>query len=102
MDKLDSGNDVLLEIDVQGAMKVKEAYKDALLVFLKPPDINELFIRLRGRNTEIEDVIQKRIEVATFELKSSSEYNYAVVNDEVERAAKEISDIIDMEKIKRS
>jgi guanylate kinase len=92
------GKDVVLEIEVQGAMQVKNKVNDGLFVFLAPPSIEELENRLLTRGTEELDVIKKRIDKARNELPLADSYDYVVVNDDVHRAAKEILDIIDREK----
>lgn len=71
-----------MEIDVQGAMQVKENCKDAILVFIMPPSIAELERRLRKRGTETDEVISRRIAKAVDEISFAHKYNYVVVNDE--------------------
>ena len=90
--------DVLLEIDVDGALNVKRAYSKAVLVMVAPPDMGALEERLRKRGTESEESIAKRLSRAGYELSKSDSYDYVVINDEVERAAREICGIIDREK----
>lgn len=90
---LDNGKSVLLEIEVQGAKQIKEKMPDAVSVFILPPSKEEIEKRLRGRGTETEDAIQKRLKAIEFESKESENYDYKVVNDEVERAAEEILQI---------
>ncbi len=95
---LASGNDVILEIDVQGALQVRRNFPEAVLVFIMPPSFEELRQRLIGRGTESMEIIKKRLSAATSEFEQAGEYDYVVVNDEVQRAAAEIKAIIDAEK----
>ena len=94
---LDKGIDVFLEIEVQGALQVKKKVPDAVFIFLTPPDLNELQERLVGRGTDSEEVIAKRIERAREEIALMSEYDYAIVNDEVPLAAERVKRIIEAE-----
>ena len=87
---LDSGKNVLLEIEVQGAKQVKEKMPQAVSIFILPPSKEEIEKRLRGRGTETEEAIQKRLQAIEFESKESVHYDFKVVNDEVEKAAEEI------------
>ncbi len=93
-DKLAQGYDVILEIEVQGCMQVLEKCPDAIAIFLLPPSYEILEKRLRGRGTESEEVIQKRLSAARVELGYVNKYHCFVVNDVVEDAAKRILDII--------
>lgn len=97
-EKRNEGIDVVLEIDVQGAMNVKKSCPDAVLIFIAPPEMEELKRRLKGRDTETEEVIQKRYNVAFEEMKLMPQYDYVVVNDEVEEAVASIESIIRAEK----
>ena len=92
-EKLDEGYDVILEIEVQGAMQVHEKRPDAVMVFIAPPSFEELAARLRGRGTEDEEKVRKRLETAKEELKSQDKFDYVVVNDEIDRAVREIQGI---------
>ena len=92
-EKLDEGYDVILEIEVQGAMQVHEKRPDAVMVFIAPPSFEELAARLRGRGTEDEDKVLKRLETAKEELKHQNEFDHVVVNDEIDRAVDEIKGI---------
>lgn len=94
---LDEGHDVFLEIEVQGAMQVREKMPDGVYIFLTPPDLNELKNRLVGRGTDSIEVIDKRIETAVSEIKMMQNYDYAVVNDQVPFAVSRIKKIIDAE-----
>ena len=93
-EKLAAGYDVILEIEVQGAMQVHKKRPDAVMVFIAPPSFEELAARLRGRGTESEEKIQKRLETAREELTHQGEFDYVIVNDEVERAVDEIRGIL--------
>ena len=94
---LDKGIDVFLEIEVQGALQVKKKVPDAVFIFLTPPDLNELQERLVGRGTDSEEVIAQRIERAREEIALMSEYDYAIVNDEVPLAVERVKRVIEAE-----
>ena len=94
---LDKGIDVFLEIEVQGALQVKKKVPDAVFIFLTPPDLNELQERLVGRGTDSEEVIAQRIERAREEIALMTEYDYAIVNDEVPLAAERVKRVIEAE-----
>ena len=94
---LDKGIDVFLEIEVQGALQVKKKVPDAVFIFLTPPDLNKLQERLIGRGTDSEEVIAQRIERAREEIALMSEYDYAIVNDEVPLAAERVKRVIEAE-----
>lgn len=91
---LDKGKNVLLEIEVKGAMQVMEKYPEAASIFLVAPSFEELERRIRGRSTEPEDVILRRISKAEEEMGFKWHYEYVVVNDTIERAAEEIKEIL--------
>ena len=90
----DKGRDVLLEIEVNGTQKVIAKCPDAITIFLVPPSFETLEARIRGRSTEDEETIQRRLNKAKAELALQDQYAHVVVNDDVERAAKEILSII--------
>lgn len=94
-EQLDRGYDVYLDIEVRGAMQVKARCPDALLIFLMPPSMEALEQRLTGRGTDTPEVVQKRLQEAERECAAAGEFDYVVVNDEVDRAAAEISARID-------
>ena len=96
-EKLDAGVDVLLDIEVQGAAKVREKCPEAVLIFLFPPSFEELSRRLRGRNTDSEEVIANRLEQARRECREIPNYDYLVVNDKVPAAAAQIMAILSAE-----
>lgn len=87
---METGSQVILEIDVQGALQVRKAMPEAHLIFIEPPSIEELERRLRGRGTETEEVICKRMETAKVELDRKMEYDVQVVNDDLNRATDEL------------
>lgn len=95
---LDAGKNVVLEIEVQGAMKIKQKCPEAVLIFNLPPSLKVLGERLTGRNTDAEDVIKKRLETATWEISQASKYDYVLVNDKIEDAADTFLSIIKGEK----
>ncbi len=92
--ELAAGRDVILEIEIQGALKIKEQYPDALLLFVSTPDAAELRRRLSGRGTETEEVIQKRLCRAAKEAEGIEAYDYIVINDDLETCVKELHGII--------
>lgn len=96
------GNDVLLEIEVQGGEQVKKKCPDGVTIFLLPPSVEELENRLRGRGTENEETIQKRLTTAKEELKQADCYDYNVVNTDVAEAAAEIMEILRKERAARN
>ncbi len=98
--QLDSGKEVVLEIEVQGASQVREKMKDAILIFIAPPSMEDLYKRLTTRGTESQEVIQARIEKAKREINLAYMYDYIVVNDTVENAADKIMAIIRAEHAK--
>ena len=85
---------MILEIEIQGALKIKAQYPDALLVFVSTPDAAELRRRLSGRGTETEDVIQKRLCRAAKEAEGIEKYDYIVINDDLETCVKELHGIM--------
>ncbi len=91
-------SDVLLEIDVVGGLKVKENYKDALLIMLLPPSTEEIRKRLIKRNTESEEKIDLRMSRMEFELSKKDSYDYRVVNDDLDKTVQDILEIINQEK----
>lgn len=96
-EQLAAGTDVLLEIDVQGAAKVREKCPDALLIFISPPTFEELSRRLRGRHTDDEAVIKNRLQQALEECRQIPKYDFLVVNDKVSHAVQEILAILTAE-----
>ena len=94
LDRLEAGEDILLEIDTQGALNVMEAMPEGLYVFLLPPSLEELEKRLRGRGTETDESIARRLGAAKEEIGRAVKYRYVVVNDTVEKAEETIANII--------
>jgi guanylate kinase len=93
-DHLAAGDDVLLEIDVQGALKVREQFPEAVLVFVRPPSLADLRSRLEGRGTETESGLTRRLAEAEGELARAPEFDHVVVNDDVERVVSEVAGIL--------
>ncbi|XEC96975.1 guanylate kinase [Paenibacillus tarimensis] len=89
-----SGKDIILEIEVQGALKVKEKFPEGVFIFLLPPSLDELKQRITGRGTETTDLIDHRMTVAVEEIGLMRHYDYAVVNDEIDAACHRIQSII--------
>lgn len=100
-DALENGKDVILEIEVQGAFKVKENFPEAVLTFIVPPSLEILEERLRGRNTETEEQIQKRLNTAKGELEKVEKYDYVIENDTVEKAVSDLFCVLKSEKLKK-
>lgn len=98
--ELENGNDIILEIDIQGALKVKENYPKGVFIFILPPSLEELKNRIEGRGTDSEEVIRRRLKCAYDELNYAFQYDYVVLNDEVEIAVEKIKEIISAEKNK--
>ena len=98
MEKLEEGKNVILEIEVQGALQVRSHYPEAVFVFVIPPSVETLEERLRGRGTETDEVIKKRLERAKAEFKYIDKYNYVLVNDTVSEAVCRLHSIIEAEK----
>ena len=96
--KLDSGIDVVLIIEIQGALKIKEILPETLFIFIMPPSMKELRNRLLGRNTETKEKAIERFKTAYKEINEVTKYNYVIVNDEIEVAANKINSIITAEK----
>lgn len=99
---LDAGRDVFLEIEVQGALKVREKMPEAIFIFLSPPNLEELESRIVGRGTDNSETIGKRMNKAVEELKLIQYYDYVVENDTVDHAARKIRHIIESEHLKVS
>lgn len=100
INKLNSGKSVILEIDIQGALNVKKSNEDAVFIFILPPSIEELKNRIVSRGTDSEEVINKRMNCTKDELSFATEYDYVVVNDDLEKATEKVRKIIDVEKSK--
>ncbi|MDQ0161683.1 guanylate kinase [Bacillus alveayuensis] len=98
---LNEGKDVFLEIEVQGAIQVRKAFPEGLFIFLMPPSLDELKNRIVTRGTESEDLIQNRMKVAKEEIEMMHEYDYIVVNDQVNLACERIKAIVMAEHCRR-
>lgn len=94
-DQMEQGRDVILEIELQGARKVREKYPDALLLFVMPPDADTLVQRLRGRGTETEEVIRERLARAAEESEGMEEYDYMVINDDLDVSVNMVHNLIE-------
>ena len=97
---LDKGEDVILEIDIQGAQQIKEKFSEGIFIFLLPPSLDELKSRIYHRGTETEEAIQTRLKNAEKEMDKVENYDYAVVNDEIEEAIHKLEAIIIAERCK--
>ena len=97
---LATGKDVFLEIDVQGAIQVRELMPEGVFIFLTPPDLNELESRIVNRGTDSDEVIAKRMKTAREELELMKYYDYSVVNDTVDNAVQKIEAIIQTEHLR--
>ena len=93
-ERLAAGRDILLEIDWQGARQVRKVFGDAVAVFILPPSLPVLEARLRGRATDSEDVIQRRLSEARMEIDQVAEYDYLIVNDDFEQARLDLISVI--------
>ena len=101
-EELQAGRDVLLEIEVQGAMQVKDIRPEAVRIFLAPPSFEELERRLIGRGTEETEVIQRRLDTAKHELTLAPEFDYIVINNTVEQAVSDVLAIMQAEACRSS
>lgn len=99
-EELEKGKNVILEIEVKGAMKVRELCPEAIFIFVIPPSLKELERRLRDRGTETEEVIQARIAKAKEEIPFASKYDYVIVNDALEKAVEDFKAVINAESFK--
>lgn len=97
-DYLNRGIDVILVIEVQGALKIKQSIKDSIFIFIMPPSMKELIKRLKLRGTDSNDKILKRFKKAYQEINEVSKYNYVVVNDDLDVATKKVNSIIEAQK----
>ena len=101
-DRLNEGRNVILEIEIQGALKVKELFPDSVLIFLLPPSVEELEKRLRSRGTETDELVNARLARAVVESESVYNYDYIVINDDIEECVDTINGIIPVEKLRVS
>ncbi|KGX93223.1 guanylate kinase [Pontibacillus halophilus JSM 076056 = DSM 19796] len=100
-EQLEAGNDVFLEIEVQGALQVKENFPEGVFVFLIPPSLEDLKNRIINRGTETEDLVHSRLQAAKEEIEMMDYYDYVVVNDQVDRAVQTVQSIVKSEHCKR-
>jgi guanylate kinase len=96
-EKLDEGIDVILEIDVKGARQVRSREPEAVSIFVEPPSEEVLEHRLRGRATEPEDELRRRLEDALEEKREKNDFDYEILNDDLERAARELYEVYEKE-----
>ena len=97
-DLLNAGQDVLLEIDIQGALQIKERFPEGVFVFIVPPSLDELSARIYKRGTDSEDVIKRRMASAAGELTYAQKYDYIIVNDIAQKAANKVLTIMEAER----
>lgn len=98
LDNLKKGNDILLEIDIQGALQIKDRFPDGIFIFILPPSMEELRKRIIGRGTDSPSVIEKRLRCAYEEIDFIKEYDYFIINDDLDKATNKITAIIEAEK----
>lgn len=98
--RLDKGSNVILEIDVQGAMEIRSKYPEGVFIFITPPTYEELYRRLLARNTETPEIIEKRFNHAKREFTYIDKYNYLVENNNLHQAASDVCSIIDAERLR--
>ncbi len=103
-DALDEGKNIILDIEVKGALQVKEKMPEAVMIYVLPPDYETLLARIRGRGTETEEVIQKRMTEARTEIKTFPKYDYVVINREngIDEAAEDVLTILRAEAMRTS
>lgn len=92
--QLEAGKNVVLEIEIQGAMKIKKQFPEALLLFVMPPDVAELERRLNGRGTETPEVVAKRLKRASEEAEGIEKYDYILINDDLETCVRQLNEIV--------
>ena len=94
LEAINKGLDVIFDIEVDGAFQVKRKYPESVTIFMKPPTVEALYERLKKRNTESDEVIERRMERALFELELAKNYDYVIINDKVDRTVKDLEDVI--------
>lgn len=94
MDAIESGNGIFIEVDVNGAASIRRALPEAISIFIMPPSVKELKRRLEKRKTDSEEQIAKRLNAALREIPRATEYDYIIINDDLELAAKQLCDVI--------
>lgn len=97
---IEDGHNVILEIDYHGAFQIRESYPECILIFIMPPSIEELEARIVGRGSETEETKQRRLKEALEEIEQSDQYDYIVVNDNLDAAVERVSQIMKTEKNK--
>lgn len=97
---IENGQDMLIEVDVNGAAQIRKKAPDAVSVFIMPPSFEELKRRLRGRGTDSEEVIEKRLQEALSEIERAPEYDYIVVNDDIQNAVNDFIEVISVDKFR--
>ncbi|MGM0369164.1 MAG: guanylate kinase [Bacillota bacterium] len=97
---LDQGEDVILEIDIQGAAQIKNKYPEGIFIFLLPPSLEELKARIHQRGTETEEAIKTRLKNAEKEMSKVKDYDYAIVNDKIKTAVNKVKSVIIAERCK--
>ncbi|MDD6828156.1 MAG: guanylate kinase [Oscillospiraceae bacterium] len=100
LEKINEGKNVILEIEVQGAMQIKKKCPEAVFVFIAPPSVSELRNRLVNRGTETAEVIEQRVSEAAQEIQHAYEYDYVVVNDDLQQAISDFKAVVRAEEIK--
>lgn len=93
-ESMTKGKNIIVEIEIQGALQVKEKMPEAIMIFILPPSLEDLKKRLRGRNTEDEATIQKRFSVAESEIAQSNTFDYKIVNDDLNTALNNLSEVV--------
>jgi guanylate kinase len=96
---LDEGKDVVLKIEVEGAINIRKLFPDCVLVFILPPSFDELERRLRKRGTETEESIKKRVDIAKIEMSFVKNYDYVIINEKIEDAVRDFGAIAEAEKL---
>jgi guanylate kinase len=102
MAQIEGGRDVVLDLDHQGAQKIKEQFHEGILIYLLPPSLESLETRLRGRATDDEEVIKTRIDRAFKDLRNCISYDYLIINDDPDQAVSEVEAIISSERHRRA
>jgi len=100
IEEIKNGKDLILEIDIQGALQIKESYSKGIFIFIMPPSMKELRNRITSRGTDSREVILKRMECAYHELNYAFKYDYVIINDDLEDAVKVVDSILIAEKHK--
>ncbi|MFO7887525.1 MAG: guanylate kinase [Eubacteriales bacterium] len=100
IEEIENGKDLILEIDIQGALQIKESYSKGIFIFIMPPSMKELRNRITSRGTDSREVILKRMECAYHELNYAFKYDYVIINDDLEDAVKVVDSILIAEKHK--